>query len=77
MSRALSYLERVLLELLNNSEYGLTPLRAAQALWGNDATDANKQAIRRALSGLERRGLVHRDLGSTRYYAIHEPNSRP
>ena len=69
MSRALSYLERVLLELLNNSEYGLTPRRAAQALWGNHATEANKQAIRWAMSGLERRGLIQRDLGSRRYYA--------
>jgi hypothetical protein len=69
MSRALSYLERVLLELLNNSEYGLTPLRAAQALWGNHATEANKQAIRWALSVLEGRGLIQRDLGSRRYYA--------
>ena len=69
MSRALSYLERVLLELLNHSEYGLTPLRAAQALWGNHATEANKQAIRRALSRLERKGLVHSDLGGERYYA--------
>ena len=69
MSRALSYLERVLLELLNNSEYGLTPLRAAQVLWGNDATYANKQAVGRALSGLERRALAQRDLGSRRYYA--------
>ena len=72
MSRALCYLERVLLELLNNLQYGLTPLRAAQLLWGNHATEANKQAIPRALSGLERRGLAQRDLGSRRYYANSE-----
>jgi DNA-binding IclR family transcriptional regulator len=63
------YLQRVLLELLNNLEYGLTPLRAAQMLWGNNATDANRNAIRRALSALERRGLAQRDLGGRRYYA--------
>jgi hypothetical protein len=63
------YLQRVLLELLNNLEYGLTPLRAAQMLWGNNATDANRNAVRRALSALERRGLAHRDLGGIRYYA--------
>jgi hypothetical protein len=55
------YLQRVLLELLNNLEYGLTPLRAAQMLWGNNATDANRNAIRRAF---ERPGAQR--LGATR-----------
>jgi DNA-binding IclR family transcriptional regulator len=66
MSRGLGYLEQALLTLMDRSEQGLTAPWAAQELWGDDVTDAKKEAVHRALITLVNRGLVQR--GGRRYY---------
>jgi hypothetical protein len=35
------HIERAQLNLLDHSDYGLTPLQAAQELWGDDVTAAS------------------------------------
>jgi hypothetical protein len=49
MSRGLGYVERGLLELLDRSAYRITPLQAAGALLGDEATVSDKVASRARL----------------------------
>jgi hypothetical protein len=71
MSRGLGSVERLVIEVVERSEHGLTPLRVAQLVHSDadEVTVSDQHSIRRALDRLTEKGFILRGLGG-RYYAL-------